>query len=79
MMRGYSRQYFINTLGYNLTISSTPLGKQNLFYEIFNDKKQYKDYKRYSLNIYEAKKQGFNVDIESIKRISMKNPAGIPV
>ena len=56
------------TRGYNLTISSTPLGKQNLFYEIFNDINRYKDYKRYSINIYEAKKQGFKVDINSIKK-----------
>ena len=56
------------TRGYNLTISSTPLGKQNLFYEIYSDYKKYKDYKRYSLNIYEAKSQGFKVDIKSIKQ-----------
>src|SRR4030095_2675152 len=56
------------TRGYNLTISSTPLGRQNLFHEIFTERKKYKDYKRYSLNVYEAKKQGFKADIESIKK-----------
>jgi len=56
------------TRGYNLTISSTPLGRQNLFYEIYNDKNRYRDYKRYRINVYEAKKQGFKVDIGSIKQ-----------
>ncbi|HEY3251733.1 MAG TPA: terminase family protein, partial [Ignavibacteria bacterium] len=55
------------TRGYNLTISSTPLGRQNLFYEIYSDHKRYKDYKRYCINIYDAAKQGFKADIGSIK------------
>jgi phage FluMu gp28-like protein len=56
------------TRGYNLTISSTPLGKQNLFHEIYNDTKKYRDFKRYKINVYDAAKEGFRVDIDSIKQ-----------
>lgn len=56
------------TRGYNLTISSTPLGKQNLFYEIFTDTKKYKDFKRFKINVYDAAKEGFKADIESIRQ-----------
>jgi phage FluMu gp28-like protein len=56
------------TRGYKLSISSTPLGRQNLFHEIFSDTKKYKDYKRYKINIYDAAKEGFKVDINSIKQ-----------
>lgn len=56
------------TRGYSLKISSTPLGKQNLFYEIFNNAKKYKDYKRFKINVYDAANEGFKVDIDSIRQ-----------
>lgn len=55
------------TRGFDVEICSTPLGQNNLFYEIYSDLKKYKHYKRYSLNIYQAIEQGLQVNIEEIK------------
>ncbi len=63
---------------FDIIINSTPLGQNNLFYEIQNaviqneglkesEKKKYKNYKRYEIDIYEAIKQGLNIDIQEIK------------
>lgn len=53
--------------GYDINISSTVYGMSNMFYRVYNDKKIFKDYKRNSINIYEAIKQGLKVDIDLIK------------
>lgn len=53
--------------GYDLEIVSTCYGMQNMFYNIYTDTKVYKDYKRKSLNIYEAIEKGLKVDIDFIK------------
>lgn len=63
----YSSLLPVITRGHDITIISTPLGRSNLFYEIYSNENSYKDYKRYHTNIYEAKKQGFEVDIDSIR------------
>jgi phage FluMu gp28-like protein len=55
------------TRGYNITINSTPLGNNNMFYEIWNNSNKYKNYSRYKIDIYEAIKQGLKVDIEELK------------
>jgi phage FluMu gp28-like protein len=63
------------THGYNLTISSKPLGRNNMFFNIYhNIDNRFPDYKRYGLNIYQAIEQGLvgkgrlPIDIEVIKR-----------
>lgn len=56
------------TRGFNVTINSTPLGKNNLFYEIWADERnKYPDYKRYSIDIYQAMKSGLRIDFEDIR------------
>ena len=49
----------------SLIISSTPMGTQNLFWRLWTAKN---DYAKYSLNIYEAQKQGLKVDIDLLKK-----------
>lgn len=55
------------TRGYDLEICGTPLGQNNLFYEIYSKEDKYKKYKRFSINIYQAIKQGLKVDVEDIR------------
>lgn len=55
--------------GYSIRIIGTPLGCNNKFYQIWNNTdNKYPDFKRNSINIYEAIAQGLKVDIEEIKR-----------
>lgn len=63
----YSSLLPVITRGFSISIISTPLGQSNMFYSIYTDLNTYKDYKRNSIDIYEAKRQGFNIDIDSIK------------
>lgn len=63
----YSSLLPVITRGYSISIISTPLGQSNMFYEIYSNENSYKDYKRFSINIYQAKEQGFNLDIDSIR------------
>ena len=56
------------TLGYNISICSTPLGRSNLFYKIFSDEQTYKDYARYIITIHDAISKGLKADIELLKR-----------
>lgn len=53
--------------GHSIDIISTCYGMSNMFYNIYSDENLYKDYKRNSINIYEAIEQGLNVDIELIR------------
>lgn len=56
------------TRGYDLSISSTCFGMQNLFYDIFSDEIRFKDYVRKSLTIYDAIARGLTgIDIELLK------------
>lgn len=63
----YSSLLPVITRGHNITIISTPLGRINMFYEIFANETAYKDYERKQIDIYQAKSQGFEIDIDSIK------------
>lgn len=58
----------IITHGYNIVITSTPLGQNNMFYSIFSDSIRYKDWKRYTISIHAAIKDGLQIDIDNIKR-----------
>ena len=49
----------------SLIISSTPMGTQNLFWRLWTEKN---DYAKYSLDIYQAQKQGLRVDIDLLKK-----------
>lgn len=49
----------------SLIISGTPIGRSNTFWRLWEEQN---DYKKYSLNIYEAKSQGLNVDIDTLKK-----------
>lgn len=56
--------------GYSLGISSTTLGLNNKFAEIYNDLIKFKDFHRGSINIYEAVERSagrFKPDIEAIR------------
>ena len=55
------------TRGFDINLSSTCFGMQNLFYEIYTNEFKYKDYVRRSIDIYEAIKQGLSVDVELIR------------
>lgn len=48
-----------------MVILGTPLGTQNLFWRLWVEKN---DFAKYSVNIYEAKAQGLNVDIELLRK-----------
>jgi phage FluMu gp28-like protein len=52
---------------YQLIISSTPLGQQGLFYNIWSDDTKYKNYSKHKIDINDAIADGFNVDIETLK------------
>jgi len=54
--------------GWDLFVSSTCFGMQNIFYQISSDEVKYPDFKRKSITIYDAIKQGLNVDVDLIKR-----------
>lgn len=49
----------------SLIVSGTPIGRSNLFWRLWEEKN---DYAKYCLTIYDAKDQGLNVDIETLKR-----------
>ena len=53
---------------YKISICSTPLGQSNMFYEIMTDLAKYPDFKRSTINCYDAIKQGCTMDIDTIKR-----------
>jgi len=53
---------------YTLEIFSTPLGTTNKFHDIFSNTKDFPDFQRDQINIYEAIKQGCKMDVEFIKR-----------
>ncbi len=53
---------------YQISICSTPLGKLNMFYSIYNDINKYPDFIRKEINYEYAIKQGCEMDIETIKR-----------
>lgn len=55
------------SLGYNLSIISTPLGAQDMFYEIFNNQDQYPDFSRHKTDIREALEMGCKQNIEAIE------------
>ena len=48
-----------------LIIVGTPLGTQNLFWRLWTEQN---DFAKYSIDIYEAKAQGLNVDIDLLKK-----------
>lgn len=61
-------------VNYSVIINSTPLGLENLFAEIyqeslkpFEERKKYKNYVSYKIDIYEAMAKGFQCDIQEIK------------
>lgn len=56
------------TRGHRISIISTPLGQSDLFHEIFTEPNKYPDFSRHQTNIYDAKEQGFDIDIDLIKR-----------
>lgn len=49
----------------SLIISGTPIGRSNTFWRLWEEPN---DYQKYQLNIYEAKEQGLNVDIDLLKK-----------
>ena len=49
----------------SLIISGTPIGRSNTFWRLWEEPN---DYKKYQLNIYQAKEQGLEVDIELLKK-----------
>lgn len=57
----------IITRGYNITIASTPLGQNNAFYEVWNNTRKYDSYDRIQISIYDAIKDGLDIDIEQIR------------
>jgi len=56
--------------GRQVIISSTPLGQSNKFYEIFTDEYNYPDFDRVTVDIYEAIRQGCELNAEIVKRNS---------
>lgn len=56
------------TRGFELSIVSTPLGQSNLFYEIFTRRDLYPDFSIFQTTIYDAVKDGFDTDVEFLKR-----------
>ena len=53
---------------FQISISSTPLGQSNMFFEIFNDSVKYPDFHRQTINCYDAIKLGCEMDLDIIKR-----------
>lgn len=64
--------YPSTTRGYKLRISSTPNGKQNMFYELWSGGH---GFSRHKTNIYDAVQDGLAVDIDGLKR-GAGDPAG---
>jgi len=58
----------VKSSNYQIGICSTPLGQSNMFYEIMTDLAKYPDFKRGTINCYDAIEQGCTMDIETIKR-----------
>lgn len=63
----YTAAFPTITRGYSLAICSTPLGKNNLFFEIFINENKYKNFKRKVITIYDAINQGLKIDLELLK------------
>jgi phage FluMu gp28-like protein len=53
------------TRGYKLIVASTPMGKQNKFYELWSGDN---GYSKHFVDIYTAVKQGLQVDIEELRK-----------
>ena len=49
----------------SLIISGTPIGRSNTFWRLWEEPN---DYNKFSINIYEAKDQGLDVDIDLLKK-----------
>lgn len=54
------------TRGHKIRVISTANGKQNMFYDLWTQNNKFDDHK-YKTTIYDAKEQGLDVDIESLK------------
>jgi phage FluMu gp28-like protein len=52
------------TRGYGIRITSTPNGKQNMFYRLWAGDTRFS---RHKVNIHDAKREGLNVDIEMLR------------
>lgn len=59
------------TRGFKLRVSSTPNGKQDMFYRLWNTEN--KNISKHRVDIHDAKKQGLNVDVEAL-RLGMTDP-----
>ncbi len=57
----------IITHGYNITISSTPLGQNNMFHTLYTDIDQYPNWKRYNISIVDAIADGLDIKLDEIK------------
>jgi phage FluMu gp28-like protein len=53
------------TRGYRVRVASTPNGKSGMFYRLWS---KGEGFSRHRLNIYDAKQQGLEVDIEMLKK-----------
>jgi phage FluMu gp28-like protein len=63
----YTAAFPTITRGYSLLLCSTPLGKNNLFYEIYTNRDKYKDFNRKVITIYDAIRQGLKIDLDLLK------------
>lgn len=52
------------TRGYAVRISSTPNGKQNMFYRLWSDDARFS---RHHVDIHEARREGLNVDLDKLR------------
>lgn len=52
--------------GYSVRVVSTPAGKSGKFYELWNDEDN--GFSRHKIDIYQAKKEGCNIDIEAFRK-----------
>lgn len=59
----WKAMYPATTRGYKLRIASTPNGKSNMFYDIWHNGQ----FSKHMTDIYTAKAQGLDVDIEKLK------------
>ena len=58
----------VASLGYQVSILSTPLGQSGKFYDIWSDELRFPDYSRHKVDIYGAIRGGTPIEVESIRR-----------
>ncbi len=59
----------IITTGYKIRVLSTPAGKSGKFYDLWQNAEA-RGFSRHRVDIYDAKRDGFDVDVDELKRIT---------